>query len=128
LACEAFYLHGTLRSKFVLWAELLDRLSLRGDERILDLGWDRGAVLLMAAQRLTTGRAVGVDLWRMVDQSGNSAEATQRNDIAEKVADRVECTRVTSVRTKKWLLLNDVGRLFVDAPHLKVPPKRSRTP
>ena len=45
---------------------------------------------LMAAQHLTTGRAVGVDLWRTVDQSGNSAEATQRNAIAEEVADRVE--------------------------------------
>ena len=90
LACEAFYLHGTLRGKFVLWAELMDRLSLRGDERILDLGCGRGAVLLMAAQHLTTGRAVGVDLWRTVDQSGNSAEATQRNAIAEEVADRVE--------------------------------------
>jgi len=90
LAFEAFYLHGTLRGKFVLWAELLDRLRLRGEERILDLGCGRGAVLLMAAQHLTTGRAVGVDLWRTVDQSGNSAEATQRNAIAEGVADRVE--------------------------------------
>ena len=45
---------------------------------------------LMAAQHLTTGRAVGVDLWRTVDQSGNSAEATHRNAIAEEVADRVE--------------------------------------
>ena len=44
----------------------------------------------MAAQHLTTGRAVGVDLWRSVDQSGNSAEATRRNAIAEGVADRVE--------------------------------------
>ena len=44
----------------------------------------------MAAQHLTTGRAVGMDLWRTVDQSGNSAEATQRNAIAEEVADRVE--------------------------------------
>ena len=44
----------------------------------------------MAAQHLTTGRAVGVDLWRSVDQSGNSIEATQRNAIAEGVADRVE--------------------------------------
>jgi ubiquinone/menaquinone biosynthesis C-methylase UbiE len=33
---------------------------------------------------------VGVDLWRSVDQSGNSTEATQRNAIAEGVADRVE--------------------------------------
>jgi arsenite methyltransferase len=90
LAILGFYLHFTLRGKFLVWAELLDRMGLRGDERILDLGCGRGAVLLMAAQHLTTGRAVGVDLWRSADQSGNSAEATRRNAIAEGVADRVE--------------------------------------
>src|SRR5947209_8580471 len=90
LAILVFYLYTTLRGKFVVWAELLDKLNLRGDERLLDLGCGRGAVLLMAAQHLTTGRAVGVDLWRSVDQSGNSAEATRRNAIAEGVADRVE--------------------------------------
>src|SRR5215813_13154486 len=90
LAILGFYLYTTLRGKFVVWAKLLDQLNLRGDERILDLGCGRGAVLLMAAQHMTTGRAVGVDLWRKVDQSGNSAEATQRNAVAEGVADRVE--------------------------------------
>ena len=90
LAVLGYYLHGTLRGKFVVWAGLLDQLHLRGDERILDLGCGRGAVLLMAAQHLTTGRAVGVDLWRSFDQSGNSLEATRRNAIAEGVADRVE--------------------------------------
>jgi SAM-dependent methyltransferase len=90
LAMEAYYLYSTLRGKFVVWAGLLDRLGLRGDERILDLGCGRGAVLLMAAQHLTTGRAVGVDLWRNFDQSGNSAEATRRNAVAEGVAERVE--------------------------------------
>jgi arsenite methyltransferase len=89
-AVAALYLYNTLRGKFVVWAGLLDQLGLRGDERILDLGCGRGAVLLMAAQHLTTGRAVGVDLWRGVDQSGNSAEATRRNAVAEGVADRVE--------------------------------------
>ena len=79
------YLHNTLRGKFVVWAGLLDELHLRGDERILDLGCGRGAVLLMAAQRLTTGRAVGVDLWSNFDQSGNSLEATRRNATAEGV-------------------------------------------
>jgi ubiquinone/menaquinone biosynthesis C-methylase UbiE len=69
---------------------LLDQLHLRGDERILDMGCGRGAVLLMAAHYLTTGRATGVDLWRSFDQSGNSLEATRRNAIAEGVADRVE--------------------------------------
>jgi ubiquinone/menaquinone biosynthesis C-methylase UbiE len=90
LTLAAFVLHTTLRGKFLVWAELLDNLGLRGDERILDLGCGRGAVLLLAAQHLTTGRAVGVDLWRGADQSGNSAEATRRNAIAEGVADRVE--------------------------------------
>jgi arsenite methyltransferase len=90
LAFLGFYLHATLRGKFIIWAELLDTLNLRGDERILDMGCGRGAVLLMAAQHLTTGRAVGVDLWRSADQSGNSPEAARRNAIAEGVADRVE--------------------------------------
>jgi arsenite methyltransferase len=90
LAIAGSYLYATLRGKFLIWAELLNRLELRGDERILDLGCGRGAVLLLAAQHQTTGRAVGVDLWRGFDQSGNSAEATRRNAVAEGVADRVE--------------------------------------
>lgn len=89
-AILASYLDATLRGKFVVWAQLLKQLNLRGDEQILDLGCGRGAVLLMAAQDLTTGRAVGVDLWRKIDQSGNSMEATRRNALAEGVADRVE--------------------------------------
>src|SRR5262245_52973810 len=93
LAVEASHLYFTLRGKFVLWAELLDRLRLRGDERIVDLGCGRGAVLLMAAQHLTTGRGVGVDLWRTVDQSGNSAGATQLNAVAVGLADRIEWGR-----------------------------------
>jgi arsenite methyltransferase len=90
LAFLALYLHATLRGKFVVWAEVLEKLKLRGDERILDMGCGRGAVLLLAAQHLTTGLAVGVDLWRSVDQSGNSAEATRRNAVLEGVAVRVE--------------------------------------
>src|SRR4051812_24351537 len=54
LTITTFFLHTTLRGKFVVWAELLNKLGLRGDERILDLGCGRGAVLLRAAQHLTT--------------------------------------------------------------------------
>lgn len=88
--CSGLGLYASRRGKFVVWAELFRQLNLRGDERILDLGCGRGAVLLLAAQQLTTGRAVGVDLWRKGDQSGNAAEATRGNAIAEGVADRVE--------------------------------------
>jgi len=90
LAIDALYIYTTRRGKFVAWARLLGQLNLRGDERILDLGCGRGAVLLLAAQHLTTGRAVGVDLWRRVDQSGNSSKRPGANAIAEGVDDRVE--------------------------------------
>jgi arsenite methyltransferase len=89
-ASAALYLHTTLRGKFTVWALLLDGLGLTGDEQVLDLGCGRGAVLVAAAGRLPRGRAVGVDLWRSVDQSGNATEATQRNAEAAGVADRVE--------------------------------------
>ena len=40
--------------------------------------------------RLTTGKAVGIDLWAAKDLSNNNAEATRANAAAEGVADRVE--------------------------------------
>ena len=38
LACGACGLYASRRGKFEVWAELLDGLKLRGDERVLDLG------------------------------------------------------------------------------------------
>jgi arsenite methyltransferase len=90
LGCAGLGFYASRRGKFLVWAELLDRLKLRGDEHILDIGCGRGAVLMIAAQHLTTGRAVGIDLWKRGDQSGNALEATARNAAAEGVADRVE--------------------------------------
>ena len=87
LAC---YLHTTRRGKFVVWNELLDEARLRGNERILDLGCGRGAVLLLAADHLPQGCAVGVDIWSTTDQSGNAMAVTERNAATEGVADRVE--------------------------------------
>ncbi len=77
------------RGKFEVWARLLTGLGLRGDERVLDLGCGRGAVLLAAAKLVPHGRAVGVDIWR-ADQTGNSTQATLANADAEGVADRIE--------------------------------------
>jgi SAM-dependent methyltransferase len=83
-------LYSTRRGKFEVWTELLDQLSLRGDERVLDIGCGRGAVLLLAAERLPAGRAVGADVWLSRDQSGNSRASTERNALLEGVSDRVE--------------------------------------
>jgi arsenite methyltransferase len=86
----AVFVHTTRAGKFAVWSELLDRLALRGDERLLDIGCGRGAVLLMAAQRLPRGRAVGVDLWSTKDQSGNAEGVTHQNAALEGVAARIE--------------------------------------
>lgn len=85
----ASYVHTTRAGKFAVWARLLTELDLRGDERVLDLGCGRGAVLLTAARLLPRGRAVGVDVWRP-DQTDNSAAATRRNAALEGVSDRIK--------------------------------------
>jgi ubiquinone/menaquinone biosynthesis C-methylase UbiE len=90
LLSAASYLYTTRAGKFHVWATILTDLQLRGDERALDLGCGRGAVLLMAAQLLPQGTATGVDLWQTRDQSGNDQAAAEANARAEGVADRVE--------------------------------------
>jgi arsenite methyltransferase len=92
LVTIGIYVHTTRRGKFLVWAEILDGLRLRGNERVLDAGCGRGAVLTMVAKLLPCGRAVGIDLWT-ADQSGNSTEAAERNLVAEGVRER--CKVVT---------------------------------
>jgi arsenite methyltransferase len=86
----ASYLYSTGPGKRAIWAQLLDELGLRGDEHVLDVGCGRGAVLMLAAARVPAGRALGVDVWRRRDQSGNSRAAAERNAVAEGVRERVE--------------------------------------
>jgi SAM-dependent methyltransferase len=90
LANTASFLYTTRRGKFLEWDRILDRLRLRGDERVLDMGCGRGAVLTAVARRLTTGRVTGVDIWSRKDQSGNARDVTVRNASLEGVGDRVE--------------------------------------
>ena len=84
LSC-ASYVYTTRRGKFVVWSGLLADLRLTGGERVVDIGCGRGAVLTMLARRVPRGRAVGVDLWRSVDQSGNDPAHALHNAVAEGV-------------------------------------------
>lgn len=88
--CAGTFVYTTRTGKFAVWDSLLADLKLTGTEHILDVGCGRGAVLLLAAQRLTTGTATGIDLWQAQDQSGNALAATQANAVAEGVADKVQ--------------------------------------
>jgi SAM-dependent methyltransferase len=90
LANAASFLYTTRRGKFRVWGEVLDALALRGDERVLDMGCGRGAVLTAVARRLKTGRVTGIDLWSTHDQSGNARDVTMRNAALEGVQDRID--------------------------------------
>jgi ubiquinone/menaquinone biosynthesis C-methylase UbiE len=69
---------------------LLRRVPWRGDETVLDVGCGRGLLLVGAARRLTSGKAVGVDRWVRGAVSGNRPAAALRNAELAGVADRVE--------------------------------------
>ncbi|HEY7330485.1 MAG TPA: class I SAM-dependent methyltransferase [Gemmataceae bacterium] len=95
LAVDCLFLAGSLLwySKVQKLRErerLLNLVPWRGDERVLDVGCGRGLLLIGAAQRLKSGRAVGVDLWRGLELSGNRPEATLENARRAGVAERVE--------------------------------------
>ena len=91
LFLEALLMTASSRyGKFRARDLLLDRLNLRGDESVLDVGCGHGLLLIGAAKRLPRGRATGIDLWSQVDQGSNSKEATLRNAALEGVAGRVE--------------------------------------
>jgi arsenite methyltransferase len=77
---------GKLRNR----EQLLDMIRWRGDEMVLDVGCGRGMLLVGAALRLTTGKAVGVDVWIRGAITGNQPEAILENARIEGVSDRVE--------------------------------------
>ena len=88
-ACAASYLYTTRAGKLRVWSDLARGAALRGDERVLDVGCGRGVVLLTFARLLPRGEAVGVDLWRSHDQSGNDERTTRRNAELAGVAERI---------------------------------------
>jgi SAM-dependent methyltransferase len=86
----AVMLRSSLVSKKRVRDRLVAALALSGDERVLDAGCGLGLALIACAKKLTTGKAVGIDLWAAKDLSNNHPEATRANAVAEGVADRVE--------------------------------------
>jgi arsenite methyltransferase len=86
----ATMLWGSKVGKLRLRDKIISAIPWRGDESVLDVGCGHGLMLIAAARRLTTGKAVGIDLWQKEDQAGNSREATWENVRLENVSDRVQ--------------------------------------
>jgi SAM-dependent methyltransferase len=76
--------------KLALRERLLDKISWRGDEKVLDVGCGRGLLTVAAASRLSTGSVVGVDVWHRGAISGNRADSVLENARIEGAANKVE--------------------------------------
>ena len=69
--------------------ELLRHIAWTGTENVLDVGCGRGLMVIGAARRLTTGNAVGIDIWQAEDLSGNRPESVLENAAHEGVEGRI---------------------------------------
>ena len=88
--------YGSRIRKLQTRERLLDQVAelrpWRGNEAVLDVGCGRGLMVVGAASRLVTkqqGIAVGIDVWRVEDQSANTPAAAINNARIEGVANRV---------------------------------------
>lgn len=100
----AVMLWSSLVAKMRVRDRLVAALVLRGGEQVLDAGCGQGLALIACAKKLTTGKAVGIDLWAAKDLSNNRPEAARANAMVARVTDRV------------WLETGDIACLpFPDA-------------
>jgi SAM-dependent methyltransferase len=79
--------------KLGLREELLNQIPWAGHEKVLDLGCGRGLLAVGAAKRLSTGKAIGIDIWLRRALSGNGPEQVLENANLEGVAGRVEAAK-----------------------------------
>ena len=113
-ALVTLYLAG-MATLMIVWSKwikvrereaMLDLIGWTGDEAVLDVGCGRGLMLVGAARRLTSGRAIGIDIWQASDQANNSEAAAIHNARVEGVDDRV------SVQTADMRALPFADRSF----------------
>ncbi|HXW95768.1 MAG TPA: class I SAM-dependent methyltransferase [Nitrososphaerales archaeon] len=79
-------------------AKLVLSIPWGGEEVVLDLGCGRGLATVMAAKKLQTGYAVGVDMYHKSRVSGNDPRSVLANAARENVGPRVVAVKGSPVQ------------------------------
>jgi arsenite methyltransferase len=81
------------RSRLSARHKMMEAIAWNGDEMVLDVGCGNGFLILEAAKHLSTGKAVGIDVWQS-DAGGQNTNAIRHNAYLEGVTDRIEVKNV----------------------------------
>lgn len=73
--------------------KMINAVAWSGNEMVLDVGCGNGFLLVEAAKHLTTGKAIGIDVWRE-GSGGQNADAAWENARLEGVLDRIDVQNV----------------------------------
>lgn len=87
--------HFTRHLRLHLRDRIVSAVTWRGDEQVLDVGTGSGITLFGCAQRLTTGKAIGIDIYDP-NAGGGTPAIFWKNARQEGVADRVELQNVNA--------------------------------
>ena len=85
----SMYFYG-IKGKFLMRDFMLTKIDWKGNEYVLDIGAGTGLLMNGVAKFLTTGKSIGIDIWRAEDLSGNTIENAYRNAELENVKDKIE--------------------------------------
>jgi precorrin-6B methylase 2 len=65
--------------KFTVRDLMLSKVAWKGGEMVSDIGTGTGPLINGAAKHLTTGKSIGIDIWRAEGLSNNTRANTLRN-------------------------------------------------
>lgn len=85
-----YFIYGSKVGKYKLRERIIQKLSVKGNENVLDVGCGRGLMLNGIASKLSSGKAYGIDIWSARDQSGNNSDAVHQNAKIEGVDNNIE--------------------------------------
>jgi arsenite methyltransferase len=89
LAVAAALYWSSRQGKVNEMARIVAKIPWGGEEVVLELGCGRGLGMVLATKRLTSGYAVGLDLWQKGHLSGNDPKSIWANATQEGVQDKV---------------------------------------